>query len=39
MGKRSDLVYSKQRKTPRILDDDEINDRDPKATEVADKVP
>ena len=38
--KRSDLVYApEQRKTPRILDDDEINEMDPKVTEVADKVP
>ena len=37
--KRSDLVYApEQRKTPRILNDDEITDRDPKATEMADKV-
>ena len=37
---RSDLVYApEQRKTPRILNDDEIIDRDPKATERSDKVP
>ena len=38
--KRSDLVYApEQRKTPRILDDEEINEMDPKVTEVADQVP
>ena len=38
--KRSDLVYApEQRKTPRILDDEEINETDPKVTEVADRVP
>ena len=38
--KRSDLVYApEQRKTPRILDDEEINETDQKVTEVADRVP
>ena len=37
--KRSDLVYApEQRKTPRILDNNEITDRDPKALEMAVKV-